>query len=433
VSVDSSIALLRESNVESLPTLRAVEATFGKWLHMPDLSALHVVLGTIAANLRAGDPVWLLLVGAPGGGKTELLQALGALENVHPTATLTEAALLSGTPKRDKAKDASGGLLRTIGDFGIIVCKDFGSVLSMHRDARGQALAALREIYDGSWTRHVGTDGGRTLSWAGKVGLVAGCTPTVDRHHAVMSAMGERFVLFRLPALDDAQQMRQSLGHAGREHTMRAELAHAVEQLFAHNLQEPRERSEQETERLIALARLVVRCRSAVERDRYTRDIELIPPAELPARLGLTLDRLLSGLDAIGLGREPAWAVITKAALDSIPQARRDVMHLLHVNGPMRTAPIADALGYPTMTARRAIEDLKAHGIVDRLEKGGGNKGDLYGLGQWAQELYGACVPATSGGGNNGRVPATSDSLLSSCTEIKDIAGKQIALEGGTE
>ena len=222
MSGESSIALLRETNIESLPTLRIVESTFAKWLHMPDMSALHVVLGTIAANLRAGDPIWALLVGPPGGGKTEILQALSSLENVHPTATLTEAALLSGTPKREKAKDASGGLLRAVGDFGIIVCKDFGSILSMHRDARGQALAALREIYDGSWTRHVGTDGGRTLSWAGKVGLVAGCTPTVDRHHAVMSAMGERFVLFRLPALDDAQQMRQSLGHAGRENTMRA-------------------------------------------------------------------------------------------------------------------------------------------------------------------------------------------------------------------
>ena len=30
--------------------------------------------------------------------------------------------------------------------------QDFGSVLSMHREARAAVLAALREVYDGSWT-----------------------------------------------------------------------------------------------------------------------------------------------------------------------------------------------------------------------------------------------------------------------------------------
>ena len=104
------------------------------------------------------------------------------------------------------------------------MCKDFGSVLSMNRDARAAVLAALREVYDGSWTRHVGTGGGRTLTWSGKVGLVAGATPTIDRHHAVMGAMGERFVLFRLPEVDASEQARRALAHAGREKEMRQEI-----------------------------------------------------------------------------------------------------------------------------------------------------------------------------------------------------------------
>ena len=133
----------------------------------------------------------MLLVGPPGGGKTEVLTAIYPLHDTRPVGTFTEAALLSGTPKREKAADATGGLLREIGDFRILVCKDFGTVLSMHREARGRALAALREIYDGGWTRDVGTDGGRKLPWSGKVGLVGGCTPTIDRHHVVMGAMGE--------------------------------------------------------------------------------------------------------------------------------------------------------------------------------------------------------------------------------------------------
>lgn len=266
-------------------SLEDVVATFARWLHIPDPSPLYAVLGTVAANRLEGDAVWLLLVGPPGGGKSEFLTALSSLPDGHAAATLTEASLLSGTPKREHDKAAKGGLLRTIGDFGIIVAKDFGSVLSMNRDSRAALLAALREVYDGAWTRHVGTDGGRTLSWSGKVGLVGGCTPTIDRHHAVMGAMGERFLLLRLPEVDADQQASEALAHAGREPAMRRELAEVVVGLLGSSLgREPRPRTEDETRRLIALATLIVRARSAVERDGYSREIELVPGSEAPTR-----------------------------------------------------------------------------------------------------------------------------------------------------
>jgi hypothetical protein len=314
--VDELRELLRETAPPERDEVAEVVSVFQRWLFLPDRGALLAVLGTVAANRLDGDPVWLLLVGPPGGGKSELLQAVSTLPNIHPAATLTEAALLSGTPKKEHVDGAKGGLLRAIGDFGIILAKDFGSVLSMNRDARAAVLAALREVYDGSWTRHVGTDGGRTLHWSGKVGLIAGCTPTIDRHHAVMGAMGERFVLFRLPEVDEGQQARQALAHAGREAQMRRELADAVSTLFTRAHRNPRDLEADDVERLVALSTLTVRCRSSVERDGYSREIELIPESEAPTRLIVVLSRLLAGLDSINVEREEAWSVITKAALD---------------------------------------------------------------------------------------------------------------------
>ncbi len=382
---------------ELTPTISQVVTTFQRWLYMPDDHALLATLGAYAANRLEGDPVWLLLVGPPGGGKSELLQALGQLEGVHPAATLTEPALLSGTPKRDKDSDAKGGLLRSIGEFGVIVCKDFGSILNMHRDARSAVLAALREVYDGDWTRHVGTDGGRTLHWAGKVGLLAGCTPTIDRHHAVMGSMGERFVLLRLPCTDGDEQARRALAHAGHEMTMRAELSEAVARLFADGLPaSPRELDSDEQDRLVSLVTLIVRCRSAVERDSYTREVELIPDAEAPTRLIVVLQRLLAGLSAIGVGRAKAWDVACQVALDSIPAIRRAVLHELHAaEAELTTADVATAIGYPTQTTRRALEDLAAHRIVNRAP-GGQGKADQWTLTSWARERYARTVPETS-------------------------------------
>jgi hypothetical protein len=134
---------------------------FKKWLHMDDTAPVLTAAAVVVANLAAGDPVWLLLVGPPSGGKTEILSACLGLGYMVPAATITEAALLSGTPKHERAKDATGGLLRQIGDFGILLAKDFTSVLSQNRDTAKQAMAAMREIYDGRWDRPLGTDGGR--------------------------------------------------------------------------------------------------------------------------------------------------------------------------------------------------------------------------------------------------------------------------------
>jgi hypothetical protein len=117
-------------------TLEEVVTTFQSSLFLPDPTILYVVAGAVAANRLDGDPVWLLVVGPPSSGKTEVLSSMSGLENVHPAATLTEGALLSGTAQKDHAQDAKGGLLREIGEYGIVLAKDFGSVLSMNKDTR---------------------------------------------------------------------------------------------------------------------------------------------------------------------------------------------------------------------------------------------------------------------------------------------------------
>ena len=386
-------------------------AVFRRWLHLPDPGLVELVLGAVAANRMPGDPVWLLVVGPPGAGKSELLQSVGRLPDVHPAATLTEPALLSGTPKKERSSESKGGLLRVIGDFGILLCKDFGSVLSMHREARSAVLAALREVYDGSWTRHVGADGGRTLHWQGKVGLLAGCTPSIDSHSAVMGSMGERFVLYRLPPVDENEQATRALAHAGSETVMREELTAAVTRLFAAVAlpAAPQALSLGERQRLVELSMLAVRCRSSVERDGYSREVELIPQPEAPGRLALVLGRLLGGMTAVGVERSEAWRLVAEVALDSMPALRRTFLEVLvKANQPQATGDLAAAAGYPTSTARRGLEDLTAHGVLVRASQGG-NRPDLWSVSEWTRQRWAVCFPEVSAGQRNGSVPEVSD------------------------
>jgi hypothetical protein len=265
----------------------------------------------------------------------------------------------------------------------------------MHTDSRASVLAALREVYDGNWTRHLGTDGGQTLHWEGKVGLIAGCTPAIDNHHAVIGSMGERFLLYRLPAIDADAQAGSALAHVGRERTMRAELAAVVHAALGavdgNRLIAPPDAADRG--RLVAISTLAVRCRSAVERDAYRREIQLIPDPEAPGRLALVLLKVLNALRALGVDETMTWRLVTKAALDSMPAIRHTVLVGLGRRSQTTVQGLADLIGYPVTTTRRALEDLTAHGVLDRTSLGPG-KPDIWSISEWTAQRW----PAVEGG-----------------------------------
>lgn len=365
---------------------------FRKWLHLPDPGVLLVTLGAVAANYMKGDPIWLLLIGPPSSGKTEILQSFIQLPKVFPVSVLTEASLLSGTKMTERAKNAKGGLLKEIGDFGIVVFKDFTSVLSMNRDSRQSVLAALREIYDGHWTRIVGTDGGTRLAWKGKIALVAGCTPMIDSLHSVISVMGERFVYYRLPEGEDedvAEQARRAIRNSSQPSEMRAELVSAVCEFFSRleSVEQTPKHSELDVERLIDLAMLTCRARSPVERDPVQRFVTLAPQPEAPARLAGVLRRLGVGLRRIGISETDVWQLIAKVALDSIPSPRRELVEVLarKPENSLEVATLASKVRCSKTAVRRALEDLELHGLVV-ADPGVGTDARYWSLSQWAQQ-----------------------------------------------
>src|SRR5262249_8081344 len=158
-----------------------VHSVFRKWFGEEyDTDVIDAVLATAAANRLTGDPLWLLVISGPGNAKTETVQSLSGA-GAHITSTIaSEGALLSATSSKARSKNATGGLLRKIGSHGLLVIKDVTSILSADRNTRAGVLAALREVYDGRWERNVGTDGGQTLTWTGRITVVGAVTTAWD-------------------------------------------------------------------------------------------------------------------------------------------------------------------------------------------------------------------------------------------------------------
>ena len=363
--------------------LAGLEAAFARWLLIDDRGLIVITVGAVLAHLLTGDPVWLLVVAPPGGTKSELLRALYGYPGVYPLSELTARTFASGL---DKA-DGDPSLLARLNDE-ILVLKDFTTVLEMHREERQAILAQLREIYDGRYDKAWGT--GRELHREGRVGLLAGVTPVIDRHQAAMSVLGERFVLIRTTMPDRELLAMAALENAQQEPQMRAELTAAMHGfLAAREIKAPLV-SMSIKKQIATAADFVTRARSGVVRDGYRRELEYAPEPEAPTRFAKVLLSLASGIavarDSETIGDDELRLVL-RVALDCLPVIRRQVIAAL-VTGPVdvplgdepiSTSALAGVAKVSTVAIRRALEDLQALGVV-ACHKGGSGRADSWTL-----------------------------------------------------
>jgi hypothetical protein len=347
----------------STNALETARATVAKWLELPDLDVVDLILATVVANAHPGDPVWLLLVGAPSSAKSELLRALGDAPQVYRISSLTGKTLLSGH------KDASGGLLFRIENGSTLLLLDFGQVLSLHPNDKALVLQRLREVYDGYSKADFGNraDG---LEWKGKLGFLAGVTPAIEKFTSVGAELGDRFLLYTLDVPDPNAQARGAMLRSGEETAMRQEIAEAFLGVLRtatgpSNVNVP----ESALDALTNLAVLTTRLRSVVSRNRYTRAIDYIPKPEGPARFAKALITLGRALAAIRSKREVGQeelAILAKVALDCIPSRRRKVADVLSKSDGDTTKAIGLEADIATASVGLILEDLMYLGAVER-------------------------------------------------------------------
>jgi hypothetical protein len=365
--------------------LSGVHRAYLRWFGEDyDLGALNVVLATAAAEQLHGDPPWLLLVGGSGAAKTESVMPLAAAGATIASTISGEAALLSGTSKKERAKNASGGLLRKIGPRGLLVIKDVTSIL---------VLAALREVYDGQWFRDVGTDGGMTLTWTGRLVVIGAVTTAWDSAHQVVSVMGDRFALVRLGS-DGAYRRRagrQAMANVNHEKAMREELSAAVGKLLARTDTGMRVRlTTAETDALLDMADLVTRVRTAVERD-YQGNPAFAHGLEMPTRYSKQLVGIVQGALSLGMSRADAMATAVRCAADTMPPLRRRVLTDVAGHAVSPTSDVVKRLQLPRQTVDRTLQELHLLGLLVVDDEPYGNQGRT----RWVYSLAEDVPPGT--------------------------------------
>jgi hypothetical protein len=378
-----------------------VQAAYDSALLLADRDVVRLLAAVVLANQLDGPPVWLMLVASSSGGKSALLMTLDDLELIpgkpmtHFISDLTENTLASGF----KSKDQETSLLKKLPYGGVLVFKDFTSLLTKRREGRDAIMGQLREVYDRKFDKSTGN--GADTAWKGKLGALSGVTQAVHEYGTELSIMGDRFILFSMQQPDRLQATRfvMSIRTLDNSQEDRLESAKAHMHDYLRMAMQtikndaPLHMKKEDQEKLIHVADFVTQVRSGVVQDDRTGHVTFVPSAEMPIRL---IDQLMSIGTALSHmrtvdGREPELEaedirILYRIAFDSIPLKRRWALHQLasYLQG-VSTSGLAAKMGYETEVVKGWLAQLAALGIIRRVHSGHG--ADMWLLNEQYREI----------------------------------------------
>lgn len=351
-------------------TLADVKNAYKEIFLIEDDTIIEVILAICIATRMKTDPIWLMIVGAPSSGKTELVSIVGKVNFVHEISTMTENTFLSGM-KSYGGKDNS--LLHQIGPNGLIVLKDYTTILSMRREKRDVIISQLREIYDGRLTKVTGN--GNNQEWSGKINVLAATTDAVYLDDNGNATMGRRMIGYNMPVF--SRQMRKNITkRALQNNNDISEKRDAIQDLVRDFIDQQfdelpsklPEIEESVADNLIELAEFMTHARTAVVRD-FKGDIKMSMEKEMPMRSFnqmYTLAKMLQWLNN-GVLEPRHEEILLKISIDSIPKDRLTVLpKLVEYNG-CTAKGIGITTGYPTKRVIEILEELAINEMVFRV------------------------------------------------------------------
>jgi len=377
-------------------TFKDVQAKFEEQMLLGDKNIIRLVAATVLANQMPLDPVWLMIVSASSGGKSHIIGTIdglridgGEVDTVTAISDVTENTFASGFKRNDK----ESSLLHRIPVGGLMIMKDFTTILSKRREAKEMIMAQFREIYDGKYDKHTGT--GDNIGWKGKIGVIAGVTEAVYEHLESLSVMGDRFIMYSMEQPDRLKLIDFVL-KAEQDHTISKK--HQYEELslyfqtYLYNAKQGLSDAtvtldEESQDDIKAVADFCTKARSGVVEDFRTGAVKFVPSKEMPTRMIKQLLAIASGLlfirqnDGDVLPEQKGkllpgeLKILYKLAFDSIPIKRRIALqYLTRYSQGVITEGLAMKLNYQTDVIRGWLSQLNALGLVKRVKDGAKDK-----------------------------------------------------------
>ena len=349
-----------------------VYGKYQKWLKLKNTEIIDVFYGSLIANRLQGDPIWLLLVGQSGCGKTEIIMSIKDVSDIYSIDTLTKNTLVSGA---HGIGGSDPSLIPQL-DKKILAIKDFTTILDMHPNDRDEIFAQLRSAYDGEFNKPFGV--GILRSYVSKFGIIGGVTRAIELYTEGNTALGERFLRYHFP-VSNTQKGRFEVMHkalqnitSNQKDTMHKELREIGTSVLNFNYENVPLMDENFTNKLVALSDWTSMLRGAVIRDKYTKEITHKAFIELGTRLVTQLGKLsfgigmFKGIDKLDMD---VYDSVKEVARSSIPTKNEELVRRLYFlkgKKELSVNELSEIIGLPTITVQRIAENLCILGALSK-------------------------------------------------------------------
>ncbi len=336
--------------------------------------------------------LWLLLVGVPSSGKTDLVRLVRDSGITYSLDNLTQNAFVSGerASETNKVHD-----LLPILDKKCLVIKDWTAILSLNEEMTRKLLGELVGIYDKEYSKFSSRRGNVTYT---SIFSQLGCiTPaTLNRHTTYMNLIGPRFMSYTMPgttATDEGISYENIFSGQNRmalEETARVYVSSYLDQLVSQKfninpLKDGTKNYLKVAAKLMSNCRGVVIIQASTFRSESGEDVKsydiLDVQIEEPWRAVQQLISLANYL-AFVVGKNTIeadeLAIIKDVVISSMPADRSQALRMIKNQAGVVTAKqLAEVSDRSVKTTRRLLEELHALQVLEK-EKGSGTAPAVY-------------------------------------------------------
>jgi hypothetical protein len=311
-----------------------------------------------------GVPIWLFLVAPPGCTKSALLMSFLNANKIMATTTLTSASLISGMNNKHGIDNS---LIPQLNNK-VLVIKDFTTILNMNPIARDEIFGIFRDVYDGVIDKYFATI---EKHYKSKFGIIAGVTPAIEVYTDSFSAMGERFLTWKINLPKDSTIiLKKAIENTTKETEFSKELNEIAKLFLRQNFIDIPIFNDKFIDKIINLAQLMSIMRASVIRERYSKEITHQPIIELATRIVKQLVKISIGIAQFKnkkITDEEEYKIIKKLALHSMPSRYEDILRYSYLHKDNFDIKfLIEKTKLPSITIQRLLENLTLIRVLER-------------------------------------------------------------------
>jgi len=365
---------------------------------------------SVCATLFLSDlanPVGLNLLGPPGCGKTTVLSFFYDIPYCYKTDHFTPASFVSHSVNVKKKDLPKIDMLPKIKDK-IMIIPELAPIFSKRKEYLEENIGVLIRVFDGQgFQSDTGAQGRRGYSGEHLFAWIGATTPLPYRVWQTMGKLGSRWLFMLMPkelTIEEqgdleVEELINNVSYKDKVKQCKQVIGSCLSVLFekygwkidkesgkvkvGKKIDWDRHADKEHICSIVSVAQLVARARSTVSiwREKNRDDGETYsytqPIKEVPSRLKSLLYNLARGHAIIHDRKElneGDVVFVSKIALSSMQDDRREVIKLLLREETVDTNKICDTLSVDDRTARSIMKALEVLGVVNVYEEGRGSQ-----------------------------------------------------------